>query len=38
MVWIDVAAVAAVGGPVAAIPVAALWIPAFLLGRWLYST
>jgi 4-hydroxybenzoate polyprenyltransferase len=38
MVWIDVAAVASVRGPVAAIPVAALWIPAFLLGRWLYST
>jgi UbiA prenyltransferase family len=38
LVWIDVAAVAAVRGPSAAIPVAALWLPAFLLGRWLYST
>ncbi len=38
LVWLDVAAVAAVRGPVAALAVAALWLPAFLLGRRLYST
>lgn len=38
LVWLDVAAVAAVRGPVVALVVAVLWIPAFLLGRWLYST
>ena len=38
LVWIDVGLVAAVRGPVPAAAVAALWVPAFLLGRWLYST
>jgi UbiA prenyltransferase family len=38
LVWLDVAAVAAVRGPGTAMFVAALWLPAFLLGRWLYST
>ena len=38
LVWLDVAAVAAVRGPSAALVVAALWAPAFLLGKWLYST
>ncbi len=38
LVWIDVAAVAMTRGPVVALPVAALWVPAFLLGRWLYAT
>jgi 4-hydroxybenzoate polyprenyltransferase len=38
LVWLDVAAVAAVRGPSAALVVAALWVPAFLLGKWLYST
>ncbi len=38
LVWLDVAAVAAVRGPLAALIVAALWVPAFLLGKWLYST
>ncbi len=38
LVWLDVAAVAAVRGPATALIVAALWVPAFLLGRWLYST
>jgi len=38
LVWLDVAAVAASRGPSTAILVAALWVPAFLLGRWLYST
>ncbi len=38
LVWIDVGLVAAVRGPQAAVAIAALWIPAYLLGRWLYST
>jgi 4-hydroxybenzoate polyprenyltransferase len=38
LVWIDVGLVAAVRGPGLASAVAALWIPAFVLGRWLYST
>jgi 4-hydroxybenzoate polyprenyltransferase len=38
LVWLDVAAVAAVRGPSTALVVAALWVPAFLLGKWLYST
>ncbi len=38
LVWLDVAAVAAAQGPVWALVVASLWVPAFVLGRWLYST
>ena len=38
LVWIDAGLVAAVRGPQAALPVAAFWVPAFVLGRWLYST
>ncbi len=38
LVWIDVGLVAAVRGPQAAVAIAALWIPAYLLGRWIYST
>jgi 4-hydroxybenzoate polyprenyltransferase len=38
LVWLDVAVVAAVRGPTAALVVAVLWVPAFLLGKWLYST
>jgi len=38
LVWLDVAAVASIGQPPLALAVAALWVPAFLLGRWLYST
>jgi 4-hydroxybenzoate polyprenyltransferase len=38
LVWIDVGLVAAVRGPGPALTVALLWLPAFLLGRWLYST
>lgn len=38
LVWLNVALVAAVRGPAPALAVAALWVPAFLLGRWLYST
>jgi 4-hydroxybenzoate polyprenyltransferase len=38
LVWLDFGLVAAVRGPVQALAVAALWLPAFLFGRWLYST
>jgi 4-hydroxybenzoate polyprenyltransferase len=38
LVWLNVGLVAAVRGPVPAAIVAALWVPAYLLGRWLYST
>jgi 4-hydroxybenzoate polyprenyltransferase len=38
LVWLHVGVVAAVRGPVPALAVAALWLPAFLLGRRLYST
>jgi 4-hydroxybenzoate polyprenyltransferase len=38
LVWLDVVAVTTVRGPTAGLTVAALWVPAFLLGKWLYST
>jgi 4-hydroxybenzoate polyprenyltransferase len=38
LVWLNVGLLAAVRGPVAALPVALLWIPAYLLARWLYAT
>ena len=38
LVWLDVGLVAAVRGPLPALAVALLWVPAFFLGRWLYST
>jgi 4-hydroxybenzoate polyprenyltransferase len=38
LVWLHVGMVAAVRGPELALPIAALWVPAFILGRWLYST
>jgi 4-hydroxybenzoate polyprenyltransferase len=38
LVWLNVGVVAAVRGPALAAAVAILWLPAFLLGRWLYST
>ena len=38
LVWIDVGLVAAVRGPQAAAAIAGLWVPTYLLGRWLYST
>ena len=38
LVWLDVAAVASARGPAPALIVAALWVPAFLIGRRLYST
>ena len=38
LVWIDVGLVAAVRGPQVALAVAILWLPAYVMGRWLYST
>jgi 4-hydroxybenzoate polyprenyltransferase len=38
LVWLNVGVVAAVRGTGPALAVAALWVPAFVLGRWLYST
>jgi 4-hydroxybenzoate polyprenyltransferase len=38
LVWLNVGVVAAVRGPELALPIAASWVPAFILGRWLYST
>jgi hypothetical protein len=38
LVWLDVGLVAAVRGLGPALAVAGLWVPAFLLGKWLYST
>ncbi len=38
LVWLNVGVVTAVRGPVPALVVAALWVPAFVLGRWLSST
>jgi 4-hydroxybenzoate polyprenyltransferase len=38
LVWLHVGVIAAVRGPELALPIAALWAPAFILGRWLYST
>src|SRR5207237_10162148 len=38
LVWLNVGVVMAVRGVVPALAVALLWVPAFLLGRWLYST
>lgn len=38
LIWIDVGLVAAVRGVVPALAVAALWVPAYLLAKRLYST
>ncbi|MFO0891823.1 MAG: UbiA family prenyltransferase [Isosphaeraceae bacterium] len=38
LIWILVGLVLSIRGPAAAAAVAVLWIPAFALGRWLYST
>jgi 4-hydroxybenzoate polyprenyltransferase len=38
LVWLDVGLVASVRGVGPALAVAGLWVPAFLLGKWLYST
>jgi 4-hydroxybenzoate polyprenyltransferase len=38
LIWLDAATVLAVADPMYAIAIAALLIPALLLGRWVYST
>jgi UbiA prenyltransferase family len=38
LIWIDVGLVAAFRGPQSAAAIAGIWVPAYLLGRWLYST
>jgi 4-hydroxybenzoate polyprenyltransferase len=38
LVWLHVGVIAAVRGPELALAIAVLWAPAFILGRWLYST
>ena len=38
LVWLNVVAVTIARGPLDALGVALLWVPAFLLGKWLYST
>ena len=38
LIWLHVGVLAAVRGPALALAVAAFWVPAYLLGRWLYST
>ncbi len=38
LIWLDVGLVASVRGAMPALAVAALWVPAFVAGRWLYST
>lgn len=38
LVWLNVGLVAATCGPLPALAVAVFWVPAFLLGKWLYST
>jgi 4-hydroxybenzoate polyprenyltransferase len=38
LVWLHVGVVASVRGPELAALVVLFWVPAYLLGRWLYST
>ena len=38
LVWLDVAVAATVRDPWYALAIAALWVPAFVIGRWLYTT
>jgi hypothetical protein len=38
LIWLDAATALAVAGPAYGIAIAALLIPALLLGRWVYST
>jgi 4-hydroxybenzoate polyprenyltransferase len=38
LIWLNVGLVAAVRGPATACVIAAFWVPAYLLGRWLYTT
>jgi 4-hydroxybenzoate polyprenyltransferase len=38
LIWLHVGVLASVRGVGLAAVVAALWVPAFILGKWLYST
>jgi 4-hydroxybenzoate polyprenyltransferase len=38
LVWLDVGLVASARGIAVALAVAALWVPAYVLGRWIYAT
>ncbi len=38
LIWLDVGLVASIRGPKVALCVTALWVPAYLLARWLYAT
>ncbi len=38
LVWLDLGLVAAVRGPVLSLAILALWVPAFLIGKRMYST
>ncbi len=38
LVWLNVGVVAAVRGPGQAVAVAVLWVPAYVLAKWLYAT
>ncbi len=38
LVWLDLGLVAAVRGPSASLAIFLLWVPAFVIGKWLYST
>ena len=38
LIWLDAAMAIAVAGPAQGVAIAALLIPALLLGRWVYST
>lgn len=38
LVWLVSALVASAQGPLPAVSVAVLWVPAFFLGKWLYAT
>jgi hypothetical protein len=38
LIWLDATMAIALSGPAAGVAIAALLIPALLLGRWVYST
>ena len=38
LVWLDVGLVASIRGPRRPLAVVALWVPAYLLAKWLYAT
>ena len=38
LIWLDATMAVAVAGPAYGIAIAALLVPALLLGRWVYST